>query len=233
MFRIIVIAALAATIVAALGHLVIFGPKRVPGSGSMRSVKRFSLWERFIHIVTVAGFLALVVTGFYAVLVQGSALHGWLWVIHAASAPVFSIGLVMLVATWARDGYFAPCDVEWAMKFGGYLWGEKHAPAERFNGGQKAYLWAVGALGLTALVTGLGRAVPVLDATGQEVLYQIHRYAGLLFAMAGIVHLYLGTLANPGTFGSMMTGKVTREWAENHHPLWWKAVNESEKGNGK
>ena len=221
MFRVIVLIGIAATVAAVLGHFVVFGPKRVPGGKAKRAVHRFSLWERFIHVVTVLGFLALVVTGLIAAEVQRSPLHGWLWLIHVGAAPVFSAGLALLTVTWARDARFAACDWEWARKFGGYLWGDKHAPAERFNGGQKAYFWCVALLGFVSLVTGLGRAVPVLDATGQEVLYQIHRYTALLFIMAGIVHLYLGTLANPGTFGAMLTGNVTPKWAETHHPLWW------------
>ena len=229
MFRLIVLAGVAATIVAVAGHLVVFGPKRVPGAKAGRSVQRFSLWERFIHSLTVLGYIVLVGTGFYAVLVERGVLHGWLWVIHVASAPVFAFGLAFLLVTWAKDGCFAPCDWEWALKAGGYLWGDKHAPAERFNAGQKGYLWAVASLGLVTLVTGLGRAVPILDSTGQEVLYQIHRYTALLFLLAGVVHLYLGTLANPGTLGSMLTGKVTRDWAESHHPLWWKALKEERK----
>jgi formate dehydrogenase subunit gamma len=226
MFRIIVLIGIAATVVAILGHLVVFGPRRVAGPKTRRAVRRFSIWERLIHVVTVLGFLALATTGFLAVIGQRSPLHGWLWVIHVGAAPVFSFGLTLVVITWARDGLFAPCDWEWTKAFGGYLWGGKHPPAERFNGGQKVYLWAVALLGLVSLVTGLGRAVPVLDAFGQELLYQVHRYSALLFVMAAIGHLYLGTFANPGTFGAMLTGKVTPQWAEQHHPLWWKTINE-------
>jgi len=228
MFRTIVLVGVAATVVAIVGHLVLFGAKRLGKGQGKRTVRRFSLWERFIHLLTVAGFLALVLTGFYAVVFLKSALHGWLWVIHVASAPALVIGLLLVLVTWAKDGRFTPCDWEWALKFGGYLWGDKHAPAERFNAGQKAYFWIVGLFGFVALVTGLGRAVPMLDPCGQEFLYQVHRYCALAFLLAGITHLYLGTFANPGTLGAMLTGKVTTRWAETHHPLWWKSLKEDD-----
>jgi formate dehydrogenase subunit gamma len=64
----------------------------------------------------------------------------------------------------------------------------------------------------------------LFDAGVQEFFYQAHRYSALLFVMGGIVHLYLGTICNPGTFGAMLTGKVTPEWAAGHHPLWWEKV---------
>ncbi len=230
MFRTIVLISIAATVVAIVGHFLVFGPKRI-SEKAKRTVRRFSMWERFLHTVTVLGFLALVATGLVAVIGQRSPLHGWMWVFHVGIAPLFAFGLPLLVMTWARDAMFAPYDWEWAIKFGGYLWGDKHAPAGRFNAGQKAYFWTIGLLGFAAVVSGFGRAVPMLDLTGQELLYQVHRYTALLFVLAGIVHLYLGTICNPGTLGAMLTGKVTPPWAESHHPLWWKSLEESESGN--
>jgi formate dehydrogenase subunit gamma len=35
-----------------------------------------------------------------------------------------------------------------------------------------------------------------------------------------IVHVYLGTVAYPGTLGGMLHGSVTRAWAKLHHPAW-------------
>jgi cytochrome b subunit of formate dehydrogenase len=35
-----------------------------------------------------------------------------------------------------------------------------------------------------------------------------------------IVHVYLGTVAYPGTARGMIDGKVTRRWAALHHPRW-------------
>lgn len=218
MFRLITLIGLAATLVAIVGHLVIFGPKRVEKKGA-RSVKRFGVLEILVHALTVASFLVLVGTGLWAVY-NSDPLRGQLWLLHVAVGPLFLIGLAVLILAWARDCEFEPCDWEWAKKFGGYLWGDKHAPANRFNAGQKAYFWAVGALGFVTLLTGLGRAVPVLGETGQLALLWVHRFGALAFVMAGLAHLYLGTLANPGTLTAMITGKVTPQWARNHHPLW-------------
>ena len=227
MFRIIAIAGIGAALLAPLVHLVLFGPKRVGPGDKKRTVRRFTFWERFCHVLTVSCFLTLGITGFIAVIVQHSPLRGWLWVIHMVAAPLFVLGLCGVLVSWARDARFASCDIEWALKFGGYLWGEKHAPADRFNGGQKAYFWTVGLLGLVSLVSGLGRFAPMFDGPSQELLYQVHRYSALLFVMAAIVHLYLGTLTNPGTLGAMLTGKVSRPWAEAHHPIWWKRIRET------
>jgi len=39
-----------------------------------------------------------------------------------------------------------------------------------------------------------------------------------------VFHIYLGTAAEPGTFGSMIRGTVTREWARLHHARWYRAI---------
>jgi len=226
MYRIIVLVGIAAAVVPVLGHLIVFGPKRLPRGKKPRTVRRFGLWERFIHLITVAGFLVLAGTGMIAVIGQRGRLEDWLWIIHAAAAPFFALGLSAIVVTWARDGVFAKYDWDWAKVFGGYLWGNKHAPAGRFNGGQKGYLWLAALLGLALVVSGLGRMAPVLDPFGQEILYFVHRAAAVLLIMMAIVHLYLGTFANPGTFGAMILGRVSPEWAEKHHPNWWDGLRE-------
>lgn len=222
MFKTIVLLGIAATVVAIAGHYVIFGPKRLDKGASYKpTVRRFSLWERFIHLVTLASFAVLVISGLLGVFGTEARLYGWLWIIHYMAAPIFILGLFGLIVSWAKDGLFIPQDWDWAKCFGGYLWGPKHAPAGRFNAGQKAYLWTVGLFGLAAVISGLGRVWPLFDVTGQEILYQVHRYTSLLFVLAAIVHLYLGTICNPGTLGAMLTGKVSSDWAKSHHELWW------------
>ena len=39
-----------------------------------------------------------------------------------------------------------------------------------------------------------------------------------------VFHIYLGTAAEPGTFGSMIRGTVTRPWARLHHGRWYRQV---------
>lgn len=223
MFRDIALIGMVATVVAVLGHRVIFGAVKMGDGERKRTVRRFSLWERFMHVVTVLGFLALAVTGF-AEVVQGEPLEGWLWVIHMAVAPLFILGLAAVLLTWAKDGRFASYDWQWVKVLGGYLRFGGHPPAGRFNAGQKAYFWAAALLGLSALVSGLGCVFPVFGPLGQEILYQVHRWTALVFVLSAIVHLYLGTLANPGTFLAVILGRVSPAWAETHHPVWWKDI---------
>jgi cytochrome b subunit of formate dehydrogenase len=42
-------------------------------------------------------------------------------------------------------------------------------------------------------------------------------------------HAYLGTIANPGTWRVLVDGYVTREWAQHHHPYWYRLIVEKER----
>src|SRR4029077_16294596 len=95
----------------------------------------------------------------------------------------------------------------------------------KYNGGQKLLFWAVslGALGLflSGLVMWFPMAFPALL---REVSFLLHGVTFILFAVAIVFHIYLGTAAEPGTFGSMTRGMVTRAWARLHHPRWYREV---------
>ena len=41
--------------------------------------------------------------------------------------------------------------------------------------------------------------------------------------------IYLGTVANPGTWRVLVDGSVTREWAKHHHPNWFHKLKEQER----
>ena len=122
---------------------------------------------------------------------------------------------------WAEDGRFEEHDWKWASHLGGYLWKRHDLPAGRFNAGQKAYFWFVGLCSILLVLSGVGRVCPVFGEAGQAVVFDIHRYSALALVLAVIAHFYLGTLANPGTFWAMISGRVGPGWARRHHPIWW------------
>ena len=221
MFRLISLIALAGTAAVCILHCAAFRARRWRPRKSAPSVYRFSVWERLIHALGVLGFLILAGTGFWAVIVRRAPLDGWLWMVHAAAGGMFAAAMVLMTLLWAMDCRFTSHDWRWAGRFGGYLGRGGKLPAGRFNAGQKVFFWCSALLGLATLVSGLAQMVPVLDPAFEESVCQVHRYGSLLFAVAVIVHLYVATLANPGTARSMVQGTVSTEWAEHHHPLWF------------
>jgi formate dehydrogenase subunit gamma len=93
----------------------------------------------------------------------------------------------------------------------------------KYNGGQKLFFYMVALLGLLLLATGVVLWFPrELASPLPGISWVLHDAGFLLFAVAIVVHIYLGTAALPGTFRSMTRGTVTRAWAKLHHPRWYR-----------
>jgi formate dehydrogenase subunit gamma len=58
----------------------------------------------------------------------------------------------------------------------------------------------------------------------RSVSILLHDLAFIGFFCAIVAHIYLGTAAEPGTFGSMTRGTVSKAWARLHHPRWFREV---------
>ena len=102
------------------------------------------------------------------------------------------------------------------------------APQVASAEGPLRFAAGLGALGL--LLSGIVIWFPELFGQGlRELSYVVHDIAFILFFAMIIGHIYLGTAAEPGTFGSMTRGTVTKEWARLHHPKWYREVT----GNGR
>ena len=158
-------------------------------------------------------------------------MHGWLLFVHCVAAPAFAAGLALRAVLWAEHCRIDEHDWEWLTHYGGYLGGRDDLPAELFNAGQKAFFWLIMLLGLSLILSGLGRMFPVLGPLGQAVIYELHRWTALLLVVAFVVHSYLAIFANPGTLQSIVSGSVSEDWAKRHHPLWWERVKERSEEN--
>jgi formate dehydrogenase subunit gamma len=95
----------------------------------------------------------------------------------------------------------------------------------KYNGGQKIFFFAVslGALGLT--VSGVILWFPPsFPQWLRELGILLHEITFILFTVAIVFHIYLGTGAEPGTFRSMTRGTVPVSWARLHHPRWYREI---------
>jgi formate dehydrogenase subunit gamma len=120
-----------------------------------------------------------------------------------------------------------PNDREWlGPKLWSYLsYAEEDPEAGKYNGGQKLLFFAVviGAVGV--LLSGIVLWFPLsFPQFLREVSLVLHDVTFILFAVAIIAHIYLGTAAEPGTFESMTRGTVSKRWARLHHPRWYREV---------
>ena len=52
----------------------------------------------------------------------------------------------------------------------------------------------------------------------------VHAIAATLFMMAGLGHIYLGTIGMRGAYDAMRYGYVDETWAKEHHEYWYNDI---------
>ncbi len=202
-------------------------------------IVRHRLSSRVIHwTVAVFFFLALLtglpiwtpIFGWMASLFGGLSVCRWL---HPWSGVVFAASALVMFVHWFSEMHLTGKDREFLTP-GGMLryfrYQGEDSEVGKYNGGQKLLFWAAGLGALGLLLSGIVIWFPELFGQGlRELSYVVHDIAFILFFAMIIGHIYLGTAAEPGTFGSMTRGTVTKEWARLHHPKWYREVT----GNGR
>jgi formate dehydrogenase subunit gamma len=208
------------------------GRLRISAGRSGRKVRRFSAFERFSHWLTAGSFVILALTGLN--ITFGKILL--LPVIGADTFASFSqiakythnfvsfgfvIGLILIVAMWLKDNIPRRVDIDWVMQGGGFI-KSKHAPAGRFNAGEKAVFWLALAAGIGVAASGYLLLFPfyVTNILGMQLAQVVHAVVAVLFVAVILAHIYIGTLGMEGAFEAMGTGDVDFNWAKEHHDLW-------------
>lgn len=211
-------------------------PVAVPGHtpGELRRIHgtvlhRFTFLERAVHWLVGVTFVLLLLTG---LAFSYPRLYWMTWalgggpsarVLHPWVGLLFTVGLAAMGVLWARRMFLEGRDREWLRSVDHYVRHERERvpPAGKFNAGQKVYFWVQLALGVVFLVSGMVLWFP---AATSGTLFNVSRLLHYLAALAGglslVPHVYLGTIALPGTLRGMTYGTVTRPWARMHHPLW-------------
>jgi len=191
-------------------------------------------YERILHWMLALSCLCLCVTGlgmmFQTFNFVGALFGGLksLKLVHNFTGLVFAVSLVLVIRMWWKEaGVFVfPEDLNWIMVAGGYLWHVDKVPETgKYNPGQKLFFLTVAACGVLMIVTGLIMWFPTALPTGLvRWMYPLHALGFVVIFAFFFVHLYLGTIGNPGTVQAMFTGWVTREWVKKQHPGWLKEM---------
>src|SRR6201997_1353946 len=130
---------------------LIMGRLRITAGRSGRKIVRFKAFERFSHWLTAASFVILGLTGLNITfgkilllpLIGPDAFSNVSQVakyVHNFVSFSFVAGLVLIVVIFFRDNLLERVDIDWVKQGGGFI-KNKHAPAGRFNLGEKAVYW--------------------------------------------------------------------------------------------
>ncbi len=228
MFRTISIWLLGITIVGLALHCLAFALRHRKADKGPRDVRRYSRWERLVHLAVTGSFLVLAGTGFWAAICSGGEMTGYVLMAHVTFGGVFAAALAVAVVIWAEDHRFAAGDGKWIRHLGGYWTGRDHLPAGRFDAGQKMLFWMAVAVAVAVVVTPAVGMLKLFGTDGQKMLYEIHRYCSLALTIVVIKHAYLTTLAASSAFWSMISGNVSSDWTSRYHPDWVRGIQSKE-----
>jgi formate dehydrogenase subunit gamma len=226
------VAAIFGTLALLAAGYFLLGRLRISAGRSGRKVQRFTGFERFAHWLTAVSFVVLALTGlnitFGKVLLRPligaeafSDFSQYAKYVHNYISFAFVIGLAVIITMWMKDNIPDRVDVEWFKKGGGFI-KSKHAPARRFNAGEKLVYWLALGAGILVAVSGYLLLFPfyVTDIFGMQISQAVHGIIALLFIALILGHIYIGTLGMEGAFEAMGTGEVDYNWANEHHDLW-------------
>ena len=193
-------------------------------------VRKSSVDEILNHWILAGSCILLMITGFTFLfqLEAVSSVFGGINTmkeVHNWGGVVFCVSLLYSMRHYLKDALeYDADDVQWFKVAGGYLSHKVTVPPMgKYNPGQKLYYLAIVVAGIAIALSGFGIWLMKDNTTVMLLSHLIHNIAFVIFVLAVPVHIYLGTLANPGTFQLMVSGTLPLETAKKKYPKWMKA----------
>jgi formate dehydrogenase subunit gamma len=199
---------------------------------------RHRLSSRVIHWSVAVTFFACLFTG----LPVWTPVFGWMAtivgglsvarVVHPFFGFAFAAASLAMAIHWWREMEMSKEERGWVgPKLLEYLRdAANHEKIGKYNGGQKVYFHTSGLGALGLLVSGIVLWYPTsFPQWIRELSILLHNVSFILFAVSLVFHIYLATVAEPGTFNSMTRGTVSKAWARIHHPKWYRDLMGLEK----
>lgn len=199
-------------------------------------VLRYTFHERFIHWMAGLSYIYLMLTGlafwspwlFWIAVIFGGGtiareLHPWIGLI-------FVIAVSLMFRMWASQMHEEPVDKKWWDAIGHYIRNEEEQvpTVGRFNGGQKLLFWGFFTCGwllfLSGLILWFPQYVPWSLRFLRYTAVLVHASAALLTIGLFIIHVYMGVALERGSFGSVIRGDVSSNWAKRYHGIWYDQI---------
>ena len=198
-------------------------------------VVRYTAAERANHWAVGISFILLALSGlalFHPAFYPLSILLGggvWSRILHPFIGILMALLFVMMFFRFWKLNIITPADKEWLSRVKELMDGNEHNMPEagKYNGGQKLLFWLLAACMVLLLVSGIviWRAYfSALFPIGLIRLASVAHAAVAAF-MIGliIVHAY-AAIWTKGSTRAMWNGTVSRAWAKQHHPAWFRQI---------
>lgn len=197
-----------------------------------QDIQKTTTWERFNHWILALSFFVLFLNGI------GFLYKSLNWInvtlgscqlasdIHKWAGVVFTVSLLLSMSSYFRESFsFSPEDRKWLSTFGGIFskTGEP-LPQGKLNAGQKLFYLTVLIFGFAIAVSGY--ILLYFPVSRELILFAhfTHNLSVVIFMILVPFHIYLATVANPGSLRAMTRGTVTTAWAKKHHAKWAKEM---------
>lgn len=190
-------------------------------------IKKAGAFEIINHWVMAISCILLAIQGYgflFHIEGIGSVFGGFnsMKMLHNYLGIAFSVSLFFSIFMYLKEALsFDADDIGWIMVLGGYLSHKVTVPPMgKINTGQKFFYLAVLIFGIG--ISASGYVIWLLPGNKQYILLShiVHNISFVVLMIAIPAHIYLGTLANPGTLRIMLSGTVPYQWAKKRHPKW-------------
>jgi len=96
----------------------------------------------------------------------------------------------------------------------------------KYNPGQKAFFLVVALFGAMMVVTGffMWLQPAFLPMEALRWMYPLHVFGFVVIFAFFFIHLYLGTIGNPGSVQAMISGYMEKPVLKMLHPKWVKEM---------
>jgi formate dehydrogenase subunit gamma len=199
-------------------------------------IPRYSFGERVNHWVGALSYTFALLTGlafwspylyWLAAIVGGGPTARF---VHPWFGLIFTVSLFWTFAEWRRDMEVNDGDRAWAKAIPHYIKNEDDdlPPVGRFNWGQKLFFWGIFYSVILLLLSGVAlwytEALPWSWRIVRYLAILVHASVALITIGLFLIHVYMSTVLEEGSFGSMVTGYVTRAWAWTFHRTWYEEI---------
>lgn len=195
------------------------------------TVNRYRGFTRANHWVTAASLIVLLLSGmalFHPSLFFLTGIFGGgqttRWLHPFVGILLFFSFLILFVQLW-RLNLPKPEDTTWVSHIGEVVKGEEEKLPElgKYNAGQKFIFWAMSALIVVLIVSGVmiwEQYFPdLVSIPVRRWAVLVHSLAAVAIILVFILHVYAAFWTR-GTLRAMTRGTVTGGWAWKHHRKW-------------
>lgn len=203
-------------------------------------IERYRPEERANHWVVAICFILLALSGlalFHPAFFWLTNLFGsgtWARILHPFIGIVLAISFWQLARRFWDRNHITAADREWMRRIRDVLANRDAGLPEvgHYNAGQKYLFWTMVGSVAVLLVSGIMIWQPWFAPFFPVVLIRLavllHTLAAFALIAGFIVHVYAAIWVK-GSLRAMTRGTVTRAWAKQHHPGWYREVSKGSK----